>query len=216
MHPPYPPITQLALFLTLLHYATAAISTITITGNAPAVPTSSSYTSDSDFKSSMLKAHNFYRGEHNASNLSWNDTSAEYASNWANACVFKHSVSIFLSTLSYLSRLKKQTKTLSEWTKVTNLTRLVQLARTSPRDTRMPRRPSMPGVLSARSTTSTSPGSRRQRATSRRSCGGIPSRWAVGDRIATARMARPGGTWCASTTRLGTSWVIIINTSWKM
>jgi hypothetical protein len=41
----------------------------------------------------MLAAHNFYRGEHNASDLSWNDTSAEFAANWAKPCLFKHSVS---------------------------------------------------------------------------------------------------------------------------
>jgi len=39
----------------------------------------------------MINAHNFYRSEHNVSNVSWNDTSATYASNWAKACVFKHS-----------------------------------------------------------------------------------------------------------------------------
>ncbi|PSS27692.1 hypothetical protein M430DRAFT_112722, partial [Amorphotheca resinae ATCC 22711] len=39
----------------------------------------------------MLAAHNFYRREHNVSDLAWNDTSAAYASRWAGNCVFKHS-----------------------------------------------------------------------------------------------------------------------------
>jgi len=68
------------------------LSTVT-TGSAPAATASASsqYTSDSDFQSAMLDAHNFYRTEHNASALTWNSTSTTYASNWANGCAFKHS-----------------------------------------------------------------------------------------------------------------------------
>lgn len=90
------PTTLLALALSLSHAALAspAVSTITKTAtSAAAAPTSSSYSSDSDFKAAMLAATNFYRMEHNASAVSWNDTSAKYAANWAGACVFKHSVS---------------------------------------------------------------------------------------------------------------------------
>jgi uncharacterized protein YkwD len=57
-----------------------------------AVSTSSQYISDSDFQSALIAAHNFFRDEHNASALSWNDTSAKYAANWAKPCIFKHSV----------------------------------------------------------------------------------------------------------------------------
>lgn len=40
-----------------------------------------------------MNATNFYREQHNASVLVWNDTSARFAANWSEACVFKHSVS---------------------------------------------------------------------------------------------------------------------------
>ncbi|PQE11655.1 scp-like extracellular protein [Rutstroemia sp. NJR-2017a WRK4] len=82
--------TPLSLFLLLTPFTTAA-STITITTSAAPQPTSSSYTSDSQFQSDMLKAHNFYRSEQNVSNLVWNDTSATYAKNWSRGCVFQHS-----------------------------------------------------------------------------------------------------------------------------
>lgn len=86
----------MALLMTFSYHATAAIiSTITITVSSPAIPTSTSYTNDAAFKSAMLAAHNFYRREHNVSDLAWNDTSAAYASRWAGNCVFKHSVSIY-------------------------------------------------------------------------------------------------------------------------
>jgi hypothetical protein len=100
MHPPRLP-SRLMVLLIFVSNAAAAGSTITVTTTSPATPTSSSYTSDSDFESAMLTAHNFYRGEHNVSNLSWNDTSATYASNWAKACVFQHSVSLFCFYLTY-------------------------------------------------------------------------------------------------------------------
>jgi len=53
--------------------------------------TSKSYTSDSDFQSSILDAHNFFRDEHNATDLKWNSTSAKYAVAYAKECDFKHS-----------------------------------------------------------------------------------------------------------------------------
>lgn len=53
---------------------------------------SSSYTSDDEFQAAIIKATNFYRGQHGASDLTWNSTSASYAQNWANPCAFKHSV----------------------------------------------------------------------------------------------------------------------------
>ncbi|TAQ83946.1 hypothetical protein B7494_g7732 [Chlorociboria aeruginascens] len=63
----------------------------TLVSTPSAIPTSPSYTSDTSFESSMLEGHNFYRSEHNASALSWNTTSADYAANWASACNFEHS-----------------------------------------------------------------------------------------------------------------------------
>jgi hypothetical protein len=57
--------------------------------------TSSEYTSDSTFQSALLTAHNFFRDEHNASALTWNVTSAKYASDWTQGCSFQHSVCLY-------------------------------------------------------------------------------------------------------------------------
>lgn len=72
--------------------AAADVSTVTQTAVSTPVPTSSQYTSDSDFQSALLTAHNFFRDEHNATALTWNDTSASYGANHAKACIFQHSV----------------------------------------------------------------------------------------------------------------------------
>jgi hypothetical protein len=217
MRPPNVPICLLALLLIFTHNAAAATSIITVSQTSPPMPTSSSYTSDSDFQSAMLIAHNFYRGEHNASNLSWNDTSATYASNWAKPCVFKHSVSPFYSPIISAStlfvKIEGEHKTQFRGASQTNITRAGQQARTSQLGSRTPRPPSTPGASSARSTISTILDSRKPPATLRSWCGGVPRRWAAGGRTATGRMGRPGGTWCASTTRLGTLWVITTSSS---
>jgi uncharacterized protein YkwD len=72
---------------------TADVSTVTQTAVSTPAATSSQYTSDSDFQSALLTAHNFFRDEHNATALTWNDTSANYGANYAKACAFQHSVS---------------------------------------------------------------------------------------------------------------------------
>ena len=90
------PTAAAALFLFLCPFIVAAdVSTVTQTAIPTPSPTSSQYTSDSDFQSALLKAHNFFRDEHNATALTWNDTSASYAANYAKGCAFKHSVSPF-------------------------------------------------------------------------------------------------------------------------
>ncbi|KAH8665200.1 CAP domain-containing protein [Tricladium varicosporioides] len=84
------------IIIALLHVlpvlAATIVSTVTLTGSAstPTV-TSTSYTDDKTFKNDMLVAHNFYRAEHGAVALVWNDTSARYAADWSKACVFEHS-----------------------------------------------------------------------------------------------------------------------------
>ncbi|TVY36728.1 Cell wall protein, partial [Lachnellula occidentalis] len=86
--------STLALLLLLLITTQAAavqVATITITRSAAPTPTSSSYTSDGAFEKDMLDAHNFYREEHNASALSWNESSAGVAGMWAEGCRFVHS-----------------------------------------------------------------------------------------------------------------------------
>lgn len=77
------------------------VSTITLTGSA-AVPTvtSTTFIDDKTFKNDMLVAHNFYRAQHGAAALVWNDTSAKYAADWAKGCVFEHSVSCTSHSLS--------------------------------------------------------------------------------------------------------------------
>ena len=74
-------------------------STITSTITATASGTSStptelstSLTSDTEFRSSMLNSTNFYRAQHNATDLTWNETLATYATSYAEKCLWKHSV----------------------------------------------------------------------------------------------------------------------------
>jgi len=83
----------LLLILSAFLESTQAVSTITVTSKPTATPvpsTDSSYTNAATFKADMIAAHNFYRSEHNASALVWNDTSARFGSAWAGKCVFKH------------------------------------------------------------------------------------------------------------------------------
>ncbi|KFY09698.1 hypothetical protein V491_08032 [Pseudogymnoascus sp. VKM F-3775] len=70
-----------------------AHTTIHTTIGAAATPTppSTQYTSPRAFQRAILETHNFYRKEHNASALAWNNTSAAYAADWAEACEFEHS-----------------------------------------------------------------------------------------------------------------------------
>lgn len=52
---------------------------------------SAEYTSDSTFQAAILDVTNLYRRQHNASQLSWNASLAEYAKDWSEDCKFKHS-----------------------------------------------------------------------------------------------------------------------------
>ena len=75
-----------------------ALSTpvVTVTASSAPSPTSPSYTDAETFQQDMLTAHNFYRDEHGVEDLVWNETSAEFAADWAEGCRFEHSVSIRL------------------------------------------------------------------------------------------------------------------------
>ncbi|EPE30381.1 PR-1-like protein [Glarea lozoyensis ATCC 20868] len=47
--------------------------------------------SDSNFKSQMLATHNYFRKQHSASDLTWNDNLADQSKEWAKGCKFAHS-----------------------------------------------------------------------------------------------------------------------------
>ena len=67
----------------------------TLGAAATATPPSTEYISPRAFQRAILETHNFYRKDHNASALAWNMTSAAYAADWADACEFEHSVSLY-------------------------------------------------------------------------------------------------------------------------
>jgi uncharacterized protein YkwD len=50
-----------------------------------------SFTDATIFQIDILAAHNFYRKQHNASDLIWNTTSATFANKYVSGCNFKHS-----------------------------------------------------------------------------------------------------------------------------
>jgi uncharacterized protein YkwD len=83
------------LWLQLLpstHASTAAGTTVIVTVT-PTIPHPASYTSTEVFKDAILSASNAYRQDHNASQLTWNETLTRYAKDWAEGCKWKHSVS---------------------------------------------------------------------------------------------------------------------------
>lgn len=67
------------------------VVTTVVTADAPAQPTSPSYTNPSTLRSSILNSTNTYRALYNATALTWNTTLASYAHSYAQACNFKHS-----------------------------------------------------------------------------------------------------------------------------
>ncbi|MCJ1243833.1 hypothetical protein MMC30_001030 [Trapelia coarctata] len=77
----------------LLRIAQTTLISTQIATVSPSSPTSSSqYTSGTDFRTSILNSTNFFRTEHNATALTWNDSLASYATNYANNCHWQHSV----------------------------------------------------------------------------------------------------------------------------
>ncbi|MCJ1263277.1 hypothetical protein MMC22_003147 [Lobaria immixta] len=65
------------------------ISTVPSPSSTQVPPT---YSSDADFRSSVLNSTNFYRKQHNASDLTWNNSLATYAASYAEKCLWEHSV----------------------------------------------------------------------------------------------------------------------------
>lgn len=68
-----------------------AATTVIVT---PTVPSPASYTAVADFEDTVLQVSNDYREAHEADALVWNETLTKYARNWAETCIWKHSVSI--------------------------------------------------------------------------------------------------------------------------
>ncbi|KAL5052155.1 CAP domain-containing protein [Aspergillus fruticulosus] len=95
------PATEMTVIVTITGTATAtAIATATTT-TTPEVPEDSSYTSPNQFKSSILETTNAYRAAHNASDLSWDETLANYAKDWAKGCRWAHSSGPYGENLAY-------------------------------------------------------------------------------------------------------------------
>ncbi|WYZ38501.1 hypothetical protein EsH8_III_000415 [Colletotrichum jinshuiense] len=68
----------------------------TITEGPPSPTAEPEWTSDDTFTSAVLNSTNFYRGEHNASDVTWNDTLADFATDYlddmsGDSCDFEHS-----------------------------------------------------------------------------------------------------------------------------
>ncbi|KAK1480204.1 SCP-like extracellular protein [Colletotrichum tamarilloi] len=86
-----------ALALALLHTLVSAQTVVTTITEAPPSPTAEpQWTSDNTFTSAVLNSTNFYRGEHNASSVTWNETLADFATDYlddmsGDSCDFEHS-----------------------------------------------------------------------------------------------------------------------------
>lgn len=117
-------------------------TTVKVPAPTPTAPLSPSYTSLNEFKDDMLKVTNEYRANHDANPLQWNNTLADYSREWAEACIWKHSVCINISQDHEIIML--------------NYYRKVATARTSHTDTRMSLLLSSPGAMKAICITSAS------------------------------------------------------------
>lgn len=78
----------------LLGIALAADEVITITAPVAIPSNEPEWKTDKTFTSAVLNSTNFYRGEHNASSLTWNRTLEEFATDYLDDnddCEFEHS-----------------------------------------------------------------------------------------------------------------------------
>lgn len=112
-------------------------TTVKVPAPAPTAPLSPSYTSLNEFKDGMLKVTNEYRANHDANPLQWNNTLADYSREWAEACIWKHSVCI--------NKYPPRPRDINDQ----HYYRKVATARTSHTDTRMSLRLSSPGAMNA-------------------------------------------------------------------
>ena len=49
---------------------------------------------DGNFQKAALNTHNADRARHGVPSVTWDNTLAQFAQNWANNCEFKHSVGL--------------------------------------------------------------------------------------------------------------------------
>lgn len=96
----------IAIWLSLLFIslAQAHVQMVTVTAS-PTTPSPPSYTSIEDFRNTVMSVSNAYRKDHGAGHLIWNKTLADYALNWANGCIWEHSVSLkqqYISCLPFI------------------------------------------------------------------------------------------------------------------
>ena len=52
---------------------------------------------EDSFQNEMIASHNYFRAQHSADDLVWDENIAQDAQNWANTCNFYHDVSNPLS-----------------------------------------------------------------------------------------------------------------------
>ncbi|EEA24921.1 hypothetical protein TMatcc_008024 [Talaromyces marneffei ATCC 18224] len=86
-HPPPTPTTPHAT----LEQRAGTVIIVTVTVTPSTVPITPSYTNPVIFENDILNQTNYYRRQHNASTLIWNETLAAYAKQWAEPCDWKHS-----------------------------------------------------------------------------------------------------------------------------
>lgn len=74
-------------------YSTLLFSLSVFSGLASA-KNSTSYTDDKKFQETILSTANRIRESHDASDLTWNDTLASSAADWAKKCNFRYNVRV--------------------------------------------------------------------------------------------------------------------------
>ncbi|KAF7543962.1 hypothetical protein G7Z17_g10320 [Cylindrodendrum hubeiense] len=81
----------LSLILALASLSAAEVVTVTVPAAIPS--NEPEWKSDKTFTSAILNSTNFYRSEHNATALTWNETLEDFASDYLddNDCEFEHS-----------------------------------------------------------------------------------------------------------------------------
>lgn len=85
-------LTSLAIADDIVYVTvTTTVGTAKTVHATPTAPSPASYTSLDDFKNTVLQVSNDYRKAHDAEPLVWNETLTEYARNWADTCIWKHS-----------------------------------------------------------------------------------------------------------------------------